>query len=225
MRLVLTSDLHGALPTIPPCDVLLIAGDICPIQNHDPSFQFQWLVDVFVPWLAQTPAKHRLFIAGNHDFVFALEPDWIRRIEFPGTYLRDSGIVIDGVPFWGSPWANELPGWPFTAPEEELRLYWSLIPSATQVLLVHGPPRGHGDQVIGSRSGDPLNVGSHSLLERLDVLPNLRLVVYGHIHEGAGIYRHRDVPLVNAAYMDVHYKPTQPVHQWELPDTSTRPIR
>jgi Icc-related predicted phosphoesterase len=223
MRLVLTSDLHGQLPAIPPCDVLLIAGDLCPIHDHDIVFQYQWLNDNFVPWLAQTPARHRLFIAGNHDFVFALEPAWVQRIPFPGVYLRDSGATVEGVTFWGSPWANELPGWPFTAPDEELRLYWSLIPAATQVLMVHGPPRGYGDQIIGNRSGDVLQVGSPSLLERIEVLPNLQLVVFGHIHEGAGIYHHRDLPLVNAAYMDVNYKPTQPIQVWELADSALRP--
>ena len=217
MRLVLTSDLHGHLPTIPACDALLIAGDVCPIENHGTAFQAQWLRERFVPWLGAAPARQRIFIAGNHDFVFAHEPDLLDGIGWPGVYLQDGGVEWEGVSFWGSPWANELPGWPFTAPEEELAAYWSLIPRRTQVLLVHGPPLGYGDVVIGSRSGDVLHVGSRTLLDTIDELPELKLVVFGHIHEAAGVYQHRRrVTLVNAALMDVFYSPTNPVRTFEL---------
>src|SRR5215472_1352698 len=153
MRLVLTSDLHGQLPAVPACDVLLIGGDVCPIENHDLTFQADWLRQTFVPWLRRAPARQKLFIAGNHDFVFAELPDLLANIDWPGVYLQDSGLTWEGVTFWGTPWANELPGWVFTAPEGDLEVYWSLIAPATQVLLVHGPPLGYGDTVIGRRSG------------------------------------------------------------------------
>ena len=118
--------------------------------------------------------------------------------------------------FWGSPWANELPGWPFTAPEAELDAYWSLIPPTTQVLLVHGPPHGYGDVVVGSRSGDMLHVGSRTLCDALDRLPALRLVIFGHIHEAAGVSHRGRMLLVNAALMDVAYKPTNPLRHIDL---------
>lgn len=216
MRLALTSDLHGHLPRVPACDLLLIAGDVCPIENHDLAFQATWLRRTFVPWLRAAPARQKLFIAGNHDFVFAEAPERLDDIDWPGVYLQDSGVTWEGVTFWGSPWANELPGWPFTAPETELDAYWSLIPPATQVLLVHGPPHGYGDAVIGSRTGDTLYVGSRTLIETLDRLPSLRLVVFGHIHEAAGVYHRGRLPLVNAALMDVGYQPTNPLRVLDL---------
>ncbi len=225
MRLVLTSDLHGHLPEVPSCDVLLIAGDICPIENHDMQFQSEWLRYQFIPWLAEVPARLKLFIAGNHDFVFALEPHRVSDLPWPGHYLQDSGLIWEGIEFWGSPWASELPGWPFTASEHELRTCWKRIPDTTQVLLVHGPPHGIGDQVIGSRSGDILQVGSVSLRERLRELPHLRLVVFGHIHEGAGIYQQGAVVLVNAALMDVTYNPVQPLRRFEITPESLLYLR
>lgn len=217
MRLVLTSDLHGYLPPVQTCDVLLIAGDVCPIENHKLDFQADWLKWSFIPWLRRAPARHKIFIAGNHDFIFYEQPGLILETEWPGVYLRDSGCEWEGVHFWGSPWANELPGWPFTAPEDVLRTYWDDIPVETQVLMVHGPPHGYGDTVIGRNTGDELHVGSTSLEETLHQLPNLKLMVFGHIHEGSGIYRHTSgLTLVNAALMDVSYKPVNMPRMYEL---------
>jgi Icc-related predicted phosphoesterase len=217
MHFVLTSDLHGDLPNVPACDALLIAGDVCPIHNHNREFQADWLRYTFVPWLREVPARRTFFIAGNHDFVFAEEPELLRAIDWrPGVYLQDSGHTWEGVRFWGTPWANELAGWVFTAPEDELERYWDRIPPETQVLLVHGPPHGIGDTVIGSISGDELHVGSRTLIETLERLPELRLVVFGHIHEASGVYRHRDVTLVNASRMDVQYYPVNPMREFEL---------
>jgi metallophosphoesterase superfamily enzyme len=49
---------------------LLIAGDICPVTNHDPEFQARWLRWEFREWLESVPARQKVFIAGNHDLVF-----------------------------------------------------------------------------------------------------------------------------------------------------------
>ena len=57
MNVVAISDLHGFLPETPPCDLLLIAGDVCPVWNHRWQFQRKWLREVFGPWLEAQPAR------------------------------------------------------------------------------------------------------------------------------------------------------------------------
>jgi Icc-related predicted phosphoesterase len=218
MRFVLTSDLHGCLPNIPPCDVLLIAGDLCPIDDHSSEYQAEWLHNEFADWLREVPARQTFFVAGNHDLVFERSPERLDPSRWKGVYLQDSGAEWEGIRFWGSPWACELPGWAFTAPEDDLLRRWQWIDPRTQVLIVHGPPRGYGDRVIGRRSGDTLEVGSPTLLEAIGRLDDLRLVVFGHIHESAGEYEYRGVRLVNASLMDLGYEPVNPLRVFDWPD-------
>ena len=48
MRIVALSDQHGFLPDVPPCDLLIVAGDVCPdrfgpfMAVHDPHQQGAW---------------------------------------------------------------------------------------------------------------------------------------------------------------------------------------
>src|SRR5580658_8754431 len=95
-RIVAISDQHGVLPEIPACDLLLIAGDVCPVSNHAIDFQAAWLAAEFRQWLKCVPARKSVFIAGNHDFVFEQRSGFLPP-SFPATYLQDSGIEWEGL--------------------------------------------------------------------------------------------------------------------------------
>ncbi len=66
MRIVALSDQHGFLPDVPTCDLLIVAGDVCPdrfgpfMAVHDPYQQQVWFDRTVRPWLAATPATHKL---------------------------------------------------------------------------------------------------------------------------------------------------------------------
>ena len=74
MRIVALSDQHGFLPDIPACDLLIVAGDVCPdrfgpfMAVHDPHQQQAWFDREVRPWLAAAPATHKLLTWGNHDW-------------------------------------------------------------------------------------------------------------------------------------------------------------
>ena len=71
----------------------------------------------------------------------------------------------------------------------------------TDVLIVHGPPRGFGDVTLGLTSS-----GSVSLAERIvEIQPPL--VVCGHIHEGYGVYETGATTIANASLHNVHFQP------------------
>lgn len=204
MKITCVSDLHGYLPEIPDCDLLLIAGDICPATNHRVGFQQQWLDTKFRAWLKTAPPV--VAVAGNHDFCLQAGgfPD------LPWTYLQDSGCEIDGLKIHGSPWQPEFGGWAFNAKERELEARWEQIPPDTDILLLHGPPYGYGDL-----TDDGGRVGSCSLTRRIHAIQP-RLVVYGHIHNSYGRYQLGRSILVNAAYVDESYFPANPIQVIEL---------
>lgn len=179
MHIVAISDLHGFLPKTPKCDVLVVCGDICPLEDHSRKYQLRWLRLSFEAWLRAQPAKWIIVIAGNHDIVtehaLAVMPS------MPCHYLLNSGVEIDGVKFWGSPMIPPIgSGWAWMAPENHLADLWMKIPEDTDVLVTHGPAYGARDRTYFGEM-----VGSESLRYRIkEVQPLLHLC--GHVHPSYG---------------------------------------
>jgi Icc-related predicted phosphoesterase len=215
MKVVAMSDMHGTLPDVPACDLLLLAGDITPVRDHGIERQALWLATEFREWLNRQPARKVIGVAGNHDFVFERRPDRVPA-DLRWTYLQDSEIHWEGLRIYGTPWQPWFYDWAFNLHEEELERKWALIPAAVDVLVLHGPPLGYGDGVP-TRDGGVRRCGSPSLLRRIEEIKP-KLAVFGHIHEGRGQWQLgpsvlANVTLVDAAY-NVAYAP------WEF-DLST----
>lgn len=145
MKLVCISDthsLHRRLQSIPDGDVLIHAGD-CLGQGTLEN------IEDFNDWLGSLPHRHKIVIAGNHDWAFQETPELARQALTSAIYLEDSGVEIEGVRFWGSPWTPIFMNWAFMLGRgEPLYEKWQLIPDDTDVLITHGPPQGIGDEVM-----------------------------------------------------------------------------
>jgi Icc-related predicted phosphoesterase len=204
MEIVCTSDLHGNLPTLPKGDLLLIAGDVCPIYNHEPKFQSQWIENTFYPWCQEQPFEMVVFIAGNHDFYFEGTDSYkFYEEKYPKVkYLQDSFVMWHNLKIWGTPHQREFGGWAFNEKEERLAELWELIPKETDVIVCHGPAFGYGDRVMRGE-----NVGSPSMLKKIEEIKP-KLYVCGHIHEGYGIRKHNETWMVNASLVNSRYMPT-----------------
>ncbi len=213
MKVVALSDLHGNLPArVPTCDLLLVAGDITPAANHGLNFQRDWLEREFRPWLERMPARKIVGIAGNHDLIFEQAPKSVPA-DLPWTYLQDSGFSCDGLNIWGTPWQPWFWDWAFNGDPEKLKRQWRLIPDNTDILVVHGPPRGYGD---GVPSGNGLRrCGCPLLLERIqEIMP--RPVVFGHIHEGRGDWQMGRTRLANVTIVDADYRAVYEPYVFEI---------
>jgi Icc-related predicted phosphoesterase len=178
VRVCCIGDFHGRLPPpVPPCDLLLVAGDIGP---DEPEAAEAWLRTGLGPWLEAQPAREIVAVAGNHDLLAAADPSSFRTAA-PWRYLDNESAVVAGARLAGSAWSLPFGHWPFMAEEDVLAGIWQRIPEDTEILLVHGPPYGCCDATARGVRG-----GSLTLLRRVTELPDLRLVCCGHIHEGYG---------------------------------------
>ena len=209
MKIRAASDLHGTLPEILPCDLLLLGGDLCPVTNHQISFQAEWLDTTFRQWLDRVPARRVVGVAGNHDFVFQKYPDLVPN-DLRWVYLQDSGVTWEGLRIWGTPWQPWFFDWAFNLYEPDLIAKWAMIPPDTDILVLHAPPHGYGDGV--PRSGGMDHTGSPSLLRRIEAIEP-RLAIFGHIHEGRGEWQVGKTTLANVTILDERYQHVHPV--WE----------
>jgi predicted phosphodiesterase len=189
MRLVCIADTHLFHDDLqlPAGDVLIHAGDL--LRGGDLEELEQGLV-----LFSRAPHKTKIFVAGNHDQCF--EEHQQRAVALLGpdiTYLQDSGVTVDGLQFWGSPWQPAFNDWAFNLrTPAELANKWALIPEfGVDVLITHGPPRGLGD---GSAVARPL--GCLQLRARVAVVQP-KLHVFGHIHQAGGAWHEDGTLFVN----------------------------
>jgi Icc-related predicted phosphoesterase len=204
LRLVCISDthsLHRRIPDIPDGDVLIHAGDCLGAGTLEN-------VEDLNDWLGTLPHRHKIVIAGNHDWIFQEAPELARDALTNAIYLEDSGIEIEGLRFWGSPWTPTFLDWAFMLDRgKALHDLWMQIPDDTDVLITHGPPKGIGDEALMGFQCQ--NVGCVDLLHRIEQM-RLKAHIFGHIHEGYGRYLRGKTQLINASTCTVRYEPTNP---------------
>lgn len=195
-------------------DLLIHSGDL----SNKGSFND---LEDFLLWFGKQPYRYKIFIAGNHDFCFQDSPARCRQVlkeheEYNGNiiYLEDSGIEIEGIKIWGSPWQPEFHNWAFNLPRgQKLADKWSLIPDDVDVLITHGPPYGILDIVnySGRIDYDPRkdrHSGSHQgcqdLMDRVSIIKP-KVHCFGHIHEQYGCVDYNGTKFINASSVNLHY--------------------
>ncbi len=200
-KIVCISDTHNRLGEIdvPAGDTLVHCGDWTSTGKTSEIFKFRTQIK-------SLPHKTKIVIAGNHDQLAELNPSFVREIfnEIGVIYLQDESVTVDGLKFYGSPYTPEFYNWSFMLPRgKPLADKWELIPDDTDVLLTHGPPLGMLDQ---NPSGD--YCGCEELSLRVQQLHKLKLHVFGHIHQGYGIFDTDETRFVNASICTERYTPT-----------------
>jgi Icc-related predicted phosphoesterase len=189
-RLVLISDTHNLHPflNIPEGDILIHAGDFVK-RSKDKS-----LYKDFNKWLGKQNFKHRIVIAGNHEYLFnRYSKERIDRLLSNCKYLQDTYIEIEGLKIYGTPWQSSH-NMAFSCNKANLSEKWAMIPEGLDILITHMPPHAVMDLASNGR-----NWGCKALKQRVleEIKPNLH--VFGHVHEGYGFQVINNVTLVNAA--------------------------
>lgn len=214
LRLVCISDTHNQTDKldIPRGDVLVHTGDFSNLGKESEIVHFN-------EFLKKQPHAYKVVIAGNHDLTFdlanfaSLAPRFYGGHTFPAepikakldacTYLEDSGCVIDGVRFWGSPWQPTFCDFAFNLERgAPIAAKWAKIPDSVDVLLTHGPPIGHGDFCQNGQ-----NAGCVDLLHTIQTRVHPKVHVFGHVHEGYGATTDGHTTFVNASTCTYSYRP------------------
>jgi len=209
MKLVFIGDTHnqhGGV-VIPPCDVLVHTGDLTGRgEAHE--------VIAGLEWLQQQPAARLLYTPGNHDWLFEHQEPYGKELckQYGVDYLHDSGVVIDGIHFYGTAWTPWFCNWAFNVVHEsDIDRHFQKIPDETSILITHGPPRG----VLDAVAHDQRHVGCPALLRHVKrVMP--RVHAFGHIHEGYGRLDKDGTAFLNCSQVDLRYVLTNRPHVVEL---------
>ncbi len=204
MKLTFISDTHSLHDRLPPLgcgDVLIHCGDFTGRGDLSDT-------QAFASFMAAQAFTHKIVVAGNHDECFEDQrrQEAERCLHGHGLiYLNDSGINIDGIRFWGSPIQPEFFNWAFQRKRgADIRPHWEMIPTATDVLITHGPPFGILD--LCEHGG---RAGCEDLLERVQII-RPQIHACGHIHEGYGMLEVGGTIFINACNLDERYRVRNP---------------
>lgn len=200
MEIICISDTHLAAPLLHPADLLIHAGDMTYQGTQKETTQtLEWFRSI----------RHQfdkiVVVPGNHELGW--EADFLaRKADFAAIgvdLLYDEAVEYEGLSIWGSPVQPRFFDWEFNRNRgADIKQHWDKIPLETNILITHGPPFGIGDLTPRGE-----HVGCQDLLDKVRSLPNLRLHVFGHIHEGRGVTLLNGVSYVNACIMDGRYRP------------------
>jgi Icc-related predicted phosphoesterase len=197
MKIVIVSDTHNYLNqvSVPEGDVLIHAGDATGLGTIRE-------IAVFKSHLERLPHRHKIFVPGNHDWLFERDPNMARAILEGVTVLIDQEVEIEGLKIYGSPWSPRFFNWAFNMDRgEAIGEKWKKIPDSLDILITHGPPYGILDLTYDSR-----HVGCEELAEALKSRVKCRLHVFGHIHHSYGVFTRENSYSVNASICDETYR-------------------
>mmetsp|Transcript_16671 Transcript_16671/g.36856 ORF Transcript_16671/g.36856 Transcript_16671/m.36856 type:complete len:270 (-) Transcript_16671:283-1092(-) len=191
LRLAFISDTHEQHDKvkIPEVDILMHCGDMLLANRHFTTGYSEGKLESFLKWFGDQPAKHKVFIAGNHDLVIeALGVEAVReRLPNGVTYLEGDAVELEGLKIWGCPASTGKSGNKAFQQGDDPCGELGKIPEGSDVVLTHVPGTWCG-QLSGA-------------LEKC--APQVHAC--GHVHRKYGVHRIGQVLSVNAAVVDDAY--------------------
>ncbi len=210
VKICATSDTHTLHRKIlvPECDLFIHAGDITDKGELTTIWDF-------MSWLREIPAKHKVFIAGNHDKCFQKDRGLVGSNGIDGIYyLENQGVCLQGISIFGSPWTPYFYDWAFNGTDQEegdtsygpnLDRLYGQIPDGLDILICHGPMEG-----VLDFSGDLNRVGS-KMLKKHVVRAKPNILICGHVHSGYGYERYGETDCYNVSGLQRDYITPNPI--------------
>ena len=211
------SDLHGYLPEIDKCDLVLICGDIVSLRSQRyPKSCKKWYTRVFQPWIDSLPCDKVLCIPGNHEVGVEGHDNEYKKlfgpykkatilIHEPYEYLSDGGTFYK---LFGTPYCKVFGNWAYMRPNSDLKEKFSEIPEGLDILLTHDVAYGYADQSLQDIGyGTEEHFGTVELRDAiLEKKPKYHFS--GHIHTADhNLIMIGDTKHYNVSYIDEKYNP------------------
>lgn len=240
MKIIASSDFHGMLPNVNDSfDLFLIAGDICPVECHELSFQDEWLHNEFIEWVNKLPFKNEfskvVMTWGNHDFygdnctkqdIEGIERMCNYRLKILSNESYDFEFPVsdgvDSLKIFGSPYCSRFYNWAFMEKYDILEKLYSEAKEGTDIMLFHDSPNRYGlgdiTQGIWKKSG----TGNEILFDHIErVKP--KLFVSGHFHSGNhSIQDINGTKMANVSYVNEDYQPYWGILQIEYDEENRK---
>ena len=200
MRIVYFSDNHGhveKLSSMPDADLVLFGGDLTMLGDEA----------VFRKTMETVAARYPDFrgVIGNMDCW-----DGEKVLMESGHLLSLEPTVLQGLRILGIGGGNRSPfNTPVEWEDDAMAQRLSGITEPADILVCHAPPMGSGADVISNGA----SVGSTAIAGFVERMKPV-LVLCGHIHEAAGIYRLGDSFVVNPGpdgYAQIDWNDGKPV--------------
>ena len=209
LKIVCVSDTHCRLDevTIPDGDLLVHAGDLT----------FQGTVKEIsreLTYLGKATKRFKhgcIFVPGNHDWLFQTNMSLAKQMceDYGITVLHHTSTQIEGLNIFGSAYTPAFMDWAFNKDRAELKEVWDEIPDNTNILISHGPPMGILSTVrVVERGVEGIDeCGCYDLYNRIQELKDLKLHIFGHIHDSYGTIDIGNITHINASICTENYKP------------------
>ena len=215
MKITAVSDLHGNLIDIEECTVLLICGDISPLDIQKDYIQMtKWFFNDFYNWICNLPCEHVILTPGNHDFWFE------KFIKDSNMYLWDKlSILINGtaeifygikhIKIFGTPYCKNFGNWAFMPGNDKLDSLYNNIPEDIDILICHDSPLiGYVGNIMEQADKTYPNgvpAGNPYLANAIfDKKP--KYVLSGHIHSGDHELKdYEGIKCANVSILDESY--------------------
>lgn len=212
IKICAISDLHGYLPKIEPCDLVLICGDIVGLRaQRYPKSCKKWYIDWFKPWVNELPCDKVLFIPGNHEVGMEGHEEEYKKLFGPydkATVLFHESyeyLGSDGETYkiFGTPYCKIFGNWAYMYPDDTLRQAFSEIPENLDILITHDQPYEFGDILLQEDCpwADGSHIGNKPLLEAI-LAKQPRYQLNGHLHSCS----HEKIMINNTSHYNVSMK-------------------